>query len=90
MWVEEVEDIARVAQDYFEKLFTAGTCDRVEECLDTVTSKITPDMQQVLGSNFSAEEVKTVLFQMAPTKAHGLDSMNAFSIKSFAILWVIQ
>lgn len=83
MWVEEVEDIARVAQDYFEKLFTAGTCDRVEECLDTVTSKITPDMQQVLGSNFSAEEVKTVLFQMAPTKAHGLDNMNAFFYQKF-------
>lgn len=78
-----MEDIARVAQDYFEKLFMPGTCDRVEECLDTVTSKITPDMQQVLGNNFRAEEVKTVLFQMAPTKAHGLDSMNAFFYQKF-------
>ena len=45
MWVEEVEDIVGVAQDYFEKLFMAGTCGRTEECLDTVTLKITPDMQ---------------------------------------------
>ena len=67
-----MEDIVGVAQDYFEKLFTTGTCERLEECLDTVSPKLTLDMQQVLGSNFSVEEVKNVLFQMAPTKAPSL------------------
>ena len=72
-----MEDIVGVAQDYFEKLFMAGTCGRIEECLDTVTPKITPDMQQVLGSDFSVEEIKTTLFQMAPIKASEPDGMNA-------------
>ena len=72
-----MEDIARVAQDYFVKLFTTGTCGRIEECLDTVTPKITPDMQQVLGNDFSVEEIKTALFQMAPTKAPEPGGMNA-------------
>ena len=44
MWVEEEDDIAVVAVEYFENLFKAGTCERVEECLNTVTPKITPDM----------------------------------------------
>ena len=83
MWVEEVEDIAGVAQAYFEKLFLAGTCGRIEECLDTVTPTITPDMQQVLGSDFSAEEIKTALFQMAPAKAPEPDGMNALFYQNY-------
>ena len=62
MWVEEEDDIAGVAVEYFENLFNAGTCERVEECLNTVTPKITPDMQYVLSSTFCADEVKTALF----------------------------
>ena len=83
IWVEEVEDIAGVAHDYFEKLFMAGTSGRIEECLDTVTSKSTPDMPQVLGSDFSAEEIKTELFQMALTKAPGPDGMNALFYQKY-------
>ena len=62
VWVEEEDDIAGVAVEYFENLFNAGTCERVEECLNTVTPKITPDMQYVLSSTFCADEVKTALF----------------------------
>ena len=43
-WVEEEDGIAGVAIEYFENLFKAGTCDRMEECLNTVNPKITPDM----------------------------------------------
>ncbi|XP_065628949.1 uncharacterized protein LOC112039248 [Quercus suber] len=48
VWVEEEHDIARVAVEYFDKLFKAGTSEGLEECLNAVTSKINPDMQQVL------------------------------------------
>ena len=78
-----MEDIAGVAQVYFEKLFLASTYGRIEECLDTVTPKITPDMQQVLSSDFNAEEIKTTLFQMAPTKAPGPDGMNTLFYQKY-------
>ena len=47
-WVEEVEDIAKVAIDYFDNLFSAGSCDQMEECLESVSVKVTPKMQNFL------------------------------------------
>ena len=35
-WVEEVEGVTDVASDYFMNIFKVGTCDRMEECLNTV------------------------------------------------------
>ena len=34
VWVEDESDIAGVALEYFETLFKAGTCERLEECLN--------------------------------------------------------
>ncbi|KAL0010896.1 hypothetical protein SO802_006004 [Lithocarpus litseifolius] len=45
------------------------TCSQVDECLNTVELKVTPDMQQILSIAFTTEEIKTVVFQMGPTKA---------------------
>ncbi|KAK9998700.1 hypothetical protein SO802_018303 [Lithocarpus litseifolius] len=73
VWVEEVEEVAEVASDYFMKIFIVGTCDRMEDCLNTVPTKLTNDMQEVLSRPYSNEEVRAALFQMGPTKAPGLD-----------------
>ena len=83
-----MEDIAKVAANYFENLFKVGTCHQIDDCLNAVTHKIddclnavthkvTPDMQQFLSSDFTTEEIKAELFQMGPTKAPGPDGMNA-------------
>ena len=39
VWVEEVEDVAKVAFDYFMNIFSASTCDRMRQCLNTVNHK---------------------------------------------------
>jgi len=75
--VEEVEEVAEVASDYFMNIFTVGTCDRMEECLNTVNHKIIDDMLEVLSRPYSSEEVKAALFRMGPTKTPGPDGMNA-------------
>ena len=55
----------------------------MEDCLDAVQQKVTPTMQEVLSSTFTAEEIKAALFQIGPTKAPGLDSMNALYYKKY-------
>ena len=75
--MEEKEDIAEVATNYFDGLFNVGTCSQIDECLNTVPHRVTPDMQQILSSEFSADEIKGALFQMGLTKAPRPDGMNA-------------
>ena len=68
-WVEEVDEVAEVASNYFMNIFKAGTCDRMEECLNAVNQRLTADMLEVLSRPYSREEVRIALFQMGPTKA---------------------
>ena len=55
--MEEVDEVADVASDYF-----IISCDRMEECLNTIIHKITDDMLEVLTRLYSSEEVKAALF----------------------------
>ena len=71
-----MEEIAEVATNYFDSLFNAVVCDQIHECLNVVAHQITPDMHQILSSEFTADEIKVALFQMRPTKAPPLDGMN--------------
>ena len=43
-WVEEKEDIVEVATNYFDSFFNASACSQMDECLNTVLHKVTPDM----------------------------------------------
>ena len=42
--VEDEEEIAGVATRYFENIFKAGDCDKLEECLVAIHPKVSPDM----------------------------------------------
>ena len=84
--MEEVDEVADVASDYFMNIFKEGACDRMEECLDTVNHKITDDMLEVLTRPYSSEEVKAALFQMGLIKAPRLDGMNALFYENVGIL----
>ena len=83
-----MDEVVDMASDYFMNIFKASTCDRMEECLNTVNQKIIDDMMEVLSRPYSNEEVKAALLQMGPIKAPGPDGMNAlFYKKILAYCW---
>ncbi|KAL0009322.1 hypothetical protein SO802_010824 [Lithocarpus litseifolius] len=72
-------------------IFTAGTCDKMEECLNTVNHRIIDNMLEMLSRPYSSEEVKAALFRMGPTKAPGPDDMNVlFYLKFWHIVVLVN
>ena len=82
-WCEDIEEVAGVVVDYFNNMFSIGSCNRIEECLEVVQQKVTTEMQQTLSKDFNADEVKVAVFQMGPTKAPEPDGMNALFYQKF-------
>ena len=79
--MKDISDINQVTTSYFENIFTAGTCVRLEDYLNVVHHKVTNDMKDILTSEYSVDEIKAALFQMGSIKAP--EGMNALFYQKF-------
>ncbi|KAL5544814.1 hypothetical protein UlMin_008598 [Ulmus minor] len=84
-WCEEEEGIAHIIENYFDMLFSSSSpsSDDVDRALEGIERKVTPQLNEQLEQAFVAEDVKTAVFQMAPTKSPGADGMSAIFYQKF-------
>ena len=60
------EQIAQVAESYFQELFSTAQPQNMESVLQAVQRKVTPHMNERLTRPYTANEVRLALFQMHP------------------------
>ncbi|KAL5551374.1 hypothetical protein UlMin_001550 [Ulmus minor] len=84
-WCEEDEGLARIIENYFESLFSSSSPSSVDfdRVLEGIDIKVTPQQNEQMDQDFVAEDVKTAVFQMAPTKSPGADGMSAIFYQKF-------
>ena len=73
----EQEDLERLACEFYQNLFSAQDELQPDLICTHVPRKITPEMSDFLEKPFIEKEVEAALFQMAPSKAPGVDGFNA-------------
>lgn len=70
-------ELGQLTNQFYGNLFSSEGVHNMEEVLDVVPRKVTDNMNVHLTALFSAQEVKTALFQMFDTKAPGPDGFPA-------------
>ena len=73
----------RVAEEYFQRLYTTTNPNVIREVLDMVDRVVTPAMNQTLLQPYSPDEIKQALFQMHPSKSPGPDGMSPFFFQKY-------
>ncbi|KAL0427711.1 UNVERIFIED_CONTAM: hypothetical protein Slati_2945900 [Sesamum latifolium] len=84
VWRDRDVDIQGILLRYFRDIFTlSGPLDaELNEVLSLVKPRVTPEMNQVLASPFTATEVKQAFFGMFPFKSPGPDGMPRSSFRN--------
>ncbi|KAL5559130.1 hypothetical protein UlMin_035341 [Ulmus minor] len=84
-WCDKEEYMAHIIESYFVTLFSSSSPSSVDfdRVLDSIERKVTPQLNDQLEQDFVAEDVKTTVFQMAPTKSPGADGMSAIFYQKF-------
>ena len=74
--VSEEEDKAEV-QGFFQNLYSSQGFNDMSQLLNHVPVRVSSDMCYSLDKTYEPEEVRAALFQMAPSKAPGVDGFTA-------------
>ena len=72
-----------MTENYFQKLFLATNGIDMDTVLDKVDRLVTSNMNYTLIPDYTANEVKHALFQMHPSKSHGLNGMSPFFFQKY-------
>lgn len=82
-WCTLDVDIAKLAENYFQNLFTTSNQTSLESILDSVDKVVHPDMNCTLLQPYTPKEVRTALFSMHSSKSPGPNGMSPFFFQKF-------
>ena len=83
VWQEEEQIIEEIVVDYFKNLFTTSSPTNFNDILEAVETKVSPSMNHMLTSDFTAREVEQALKQMHPQKTPGQNGMPPLFFQHF-------
>lgn len=73
----EPHEVKEEIASFYQSLYQSQGYRPMEELLACVTPRVSDDMNDLLEKEYSAEEVKKALFDMAPSKAPGIQEFTA-------------
>ena len=75
--------MSEVAVQYFEEMFFTSSGLDWDDTVSAIDEVLTPDMNRMLTSPFTAMEIQQATFQMHPSKTPGPDGMSSFFFKKY-------
>ena len=82
-WRTSKADIERLITAYFDNIFATSSPFGFPEALEGINRLVTDEMNSVLDSKPTYEEIRSALFQMHPTKVPGIDGFHAIFFSKF-------
>ena len=83
VWQMDSDVMESIVVEYFQNLFLSSSPTTINEVIQLVDERITPEMNAALLSPFSSEEVRSALFQISPSKAPGPDGITALFFQKY-------
>ena len=75
-WLSEEKEVVKLLNEHFKKSYQAAPTNHIETVLGFVENLITPEMNEVLLSSVSVDEVKHAVFDLGANKAPGPDGFS--------------
>ncbi|KAL0456854.1 UNVERIFIED_CONTAM: hypothetical protein Slati_1024600 [Sesamum latifolium] len=80
-WSNSADEVQKIITDYFQVLFNSSkpSNEDIEAAIEGLPVRVSTEMNEQLLLPFTADEVKSALFQMYPYKSPGTDASKAIA-----------
>ena len=75
--------MSKVPVQYFEEMFSTSSSLDWDDTVSAIDEVLTPDMNRMLTSPYTAMEIQQATFQMHPSKAPSPDGMSSFFFQKY-------